>query len=42
MQLISKECCVVIITHNLDNIGYCDRVIKIENKEIKINKQQGI
>jgi len=42
LQLISKECCVVIITHNLDNIGYCDRVIKIENKEIKINKQQGI
>lgn len=42
LQSISKECCVIIITHNLDNIGYCDRVMKIENKEIKINKQQGI
>ena len=42
LQSISKECCVVIITHNLDNIEYCDRVMKIESKEIKINKQQGI
>ena len=42
LQSISKEFCVVIITHSLDNIGYCDRVMKIENKEIKINKQQGI
>ncbi len=42
LQSISKECCVVIITHNLDNADYCDRVMKIESKEIKINKQQGI
>lgn len=38
LKSISKECCVVIITHNLDNIEYCDRVMKIESKEIKINK----
>ena len=42
LQSISKECCVVIITHNLDNIEYCDRIMKIDSKEIKINKQQGI
>ena len=41
LDSISKDCCVVIITHNLDNIQYCDRVMKIDNKEIKFNGMQG-
>ena len=42
LSSISKECSVVVITHNLDNTQYCDRIMKIDNKEIKIsNKSKG-
>ncbi len=40
LRSFSKECSVVIITHNLDNTQYCDRIMKIEDKEIKINNKQ--
>ena len=37
LRSISRECCVVIITHNLEHVQYCDRVMRIEHKELKIN-----
>ena len=40
LKSFSKECSVVIITHNLDNTQYCDRIMKIENKEINIRNKQ--
>ena len=39
LSLLSKECSVIIVTHNLDNIKYCDRIMQIEDKEIKIIKK---
>ena len=39
LSTISKECSVVVITHNLDNTQYCDRIMKIDNKEIKISNK---
>ena len=39
LSSISKECSVVVITHNLDNTQYCDRIMKIDNKEIKISNK---
>ena len=35
---LSKKLTVIIVTHNFDNVQYCDRVMELENCQIKLSK----
>ena len=35
LQNIKKNKCIIVVTHNLDILKYCDEVYKISNRNIK-------
>ena len=35
LKELSTKQTIIIVTHNLDNLNYCDRVIELQNNRIK-------
>ena len=42
IEFLSKKISIILITHNTENLKYCDRTVKIENKKIYFLKTKEI
>ena len=37
LKELSKKLTIIIVTHNFNNLQYCDRVMKLENNQIVLS-----
>ena len=36
LKELSKKMTIIVVTHNFDNLQYCDRVVKLENNLVSL------